>query len=337
MMTLRLMTTFFESVDSKWRSPIADAIASRWIGDDADVVALRASANFVFRAVESEEANILRFNHVSEREAGPIEGELAFIEHLVSLGIRAAQAVKSRKGRLVESVETQMGEFHAVLFEALPGKHRAFADMDPPALDAWGRCLGRVHAGSRGFESGSRPSWLDHIRLAERWIPESEGPALEELRFLEEHLRGLPEDRENFGLIHFDFELDNILWHDGEPGLVDFDDCAFYPFEADIAFALRDLFEDRVTGIDPRHETLQAFLEGYRSVRDLSEGAVERLPLFLRLHNLISFARIRRSMGEGPGSDDPPWALDLRERLSGTLQKLRREFVESPVRRIGGR
>jgi len=58
--------------------------------------------------------------------------------------------------------------------------------------------------------------------------------------------------------------MDNLLWRDDEIGIVDFDDCAYYPFAADIALALRDLWEDKVALIDFEDERLQTFVAGYR-------------------------------------------------------------------------
>ena len=52
-------------------------------------------------------------------------------------------------------------------------------------------------------------------------------------------LGALPVDRDRYGLIHFDFELDNLYWRDQTIGMLDFDDCAHYWYAADIAFWLK--------------------------------------------------------------------------------------------------
>ena len=49
MMKLSLMAAFFDTADDGDRySPIADEIAARWLGPDADVTHFRSSENFVF-------------------------------------------------------------------------------------------------------------------------------------------------------------------------------------------------------------------------------------------------------------------------------------------------
>jgi Ser/Thr protein kinase RdoA (MazF antagonist) len=319
MMTLSLMTRFFATVGPDWRSPIADQIVARWLNSEADARRLRASANFVFTVRAAEQRYILRFNHESERQPSAIAAELEFIEHLAGRGVHAARPILSLAGNALESVATDLGVFHAVLFEALPGQHLEFAELTPDVFAAWGRALGELHAASRGYRSTGRPTWHDHVTMAREIIPRHLVALRAELDRLEEALHGLPVDDAEFGLIHSDFELDNIKWHEGRPGIVDFDDCACYWFAADIAYALRDLFVDRPRGVDLNDSRFQSFIQGYRSARHIADSGLHCLPLFLRLHNLVSFARICRSLGDGPEADEPPWTSDLRQRLNAKL------------------
>ena len=67
---------------------------------------------------------------------------------------------------------------------------------------------------------------------------------------------------EGIGLVHGDFELDNLKWSHGIPTAFDFDEAAVSWFAADVAIAVRDIAD--------RPELLAAFLSGYRSVRALT-------------------------------------------------------------------
>jgi len=82
-------------------------------------------------------------------------------------------------------------------------------------------------------------------------------------------LGALPASPATSGLIHFDFELDNLVWRGEAVGILDFDDCAHYWYAADIAFALRDLFDG---GADLDH----------RSFREFVGGAMPRTPPWTR-------------------------------------------------------
>ena len=286
MMKLSLMAAFFDTADDEDRyAPIADEIASRWVGPDGDVIHRRSSANFVF-SVAAGEDYFLRFNHESERAIPHIEAELHGIDHLAERGVRVARPVVAESGARVERVETDLGFFHAVLFEALPGVHRDFDDLDETAFAHWGRALGKLHAASLDIEV-DRPTWAEQLADLRHLIPIEEESALSELAFIEDRLDGLDGDPDEFGLIHFDFEMDNLLWQGDEIGIVDFDDCAYYPFVADIALALRDLCDDKVAHVDLQDERLQTFIAGYRQAKPLDEKALWLLPLFIRLSNLV--------------------------------------------------
>jgi len=300
MMSLSLMSRFFETADEgDVHSPLADLIASRWVDDTAAVEHRRSSANFVFTVQSGGSRYFLRFNHSSERTVEQLQAELDYLHHLADRGIAVALPVASYSNRLVETVPTELGDFHAVLFEALPGEHLTFDGMNGADLQRWGRELARVHAVSERFDASSRSTWQDHIQMVRRLLPGTEEAALGELKYIEEQLEQLPVEPGRFGLIHFDFELDNLLWEGNKVGIVDFDDCAYYWYEADIAFALRDLYDDRVVNIDLTSDRLQAFVQGYQMEHELPPDALARLPLFARLHNLVMCAKLYWSLGAG--------------------------------------
>ena len=88
MMKLSLMAAFFDTADDEDRySPIANEIAARWLGPDADVTHFRSSANFIFSVV-AEKNYFLRFSHESERDLPHIEAELDAIEYLVLVNVQ---------------------------------------------------------------------------------------------------------------------------------------------------------------------------------------------------------------------------------------------------------
>ncbi|MCP5021799.1 MAG: phosphotransferase [bacterium] len=331
MMTLQLMRSFFQSVTSEGRSPIADLIAAHWVEGDAVVEAYRASANFVFSVEALGERFFLRFNHESERNIEAIRAELAFQQHLGSSGIHVDAPIRSTSGNWVEQVSTEMGRFNAVLFKALSGEHREVDQLDLNSFRIWGRSLGELHAAGVEFSCEHRPSWREHIQLAGQMIPCGERGAHLELQAIGEALGRLSSGGGDFGLIHFDFELDNLKWHDGQVHVLDFDDCAFYWFEADIAFALRDLFDDSCDQVDLECPRVRMFFDGYRSVKHLSEEALGRIPMFVRLHNLLSAARLTRSLGTGADSKEPGWIINLRGKLEDARRCFLRPASKSPI------
>ncbi len=291
--------------------------------------------NFVCEVTAAGQRYFLRFNHSSERAWAPIAAEVRYLEHLSRQGLRVARPIQSRFGEYVETVQTEIGTFHAVLFEALHGREMEIDELDERHFELWGQVLGRIHVASEGFTTPDRPSWSDHIALAKRFLPPREHCAREELAFVEEQIKELPVGPDSFGLIHFDFELDNIKWQQDEVAVLDFDDCSFYWFIADIPFALRSLFHDCVSRVKPADPRFQAFMKGYSALRPMPVNAAGRIRVFLRMHNLITFAKILRSVEETTG-DEPVWTADLRKRLARKLDQYRQEFQSYPLRAFAG-
>lgn len=192
----------------------------------------------------------------------------------------------------------------------------------------WGKALGELHQAAQGYAQAGRPTWADHVTMVAETLPADEQAARQALAEVHKQLNQHAVNQQNFGLIHYDFELDNIVWQAEQPGLIDFDDSAWYWFAADIAFALRDLFDDKATKIDLQHASLQQFVAGYRSVKTLDQQELDQLPLLMRLHNLISFAKLHRSLASGPTADDPAWSVGLRQRLLANMQLCRDEFSQ---------
>jgi len=96
---------------------------------------------------------------------------------------------------------------------------------------------------------------------------------------------GQPPHRYN--LIHADMRLANLLVSDEETRLIDFDDCGMgwlmYDFAAAISF-----IED-----DPRIPALkEAWLGGYRTVRDLDTEDIAEIDTFVMLRRMALLAWI---------------------------------------------
>ena len=275
----------------------------------------------------------MRFNHASERTVEYLAAELAFIERLAGRGLRVARPLPSQAGNLVESAMTEIGLFHSVLFEFLPGQRRELDELDMQSIEAWGRALGQVHQVSQGLKIGGRLDWSGQIDLLRQIVPKSERVVWREAAAVEELLVNLPTSSASYGLIHYDFEPDNLVWSEEGIGFFDLDDCAYDWYAMDISNALcSELFDDRIERFDLSDFRLQGFIKGYRSVRNINEQELRWMPLFLRLDNLTAFTRVYRSIADDPLENEPRWMVDLRLKLSQELDKLRASFQGYPVR-----
>lgn len=334
MMKLSIMQELVSTVNDEWESPLANEILQRWENDGEPAKYWRASANFVFffnDKSDNRRDRVLRFNHADERSAETIRAEIAHVNALIDKGIRVAKPIPSLAGNDVESVSTELGLFHAVAFEALPGEQLEIEELTSEQFARWGVALGELHNASTYHEGykPARPSWTDHLAWVADYLPATETAALRMVDKLKHQLETLPINERNFGLIHYDFELDNILWHEEQPGIIDFDDCAWYWFVADFALALGDLFDGSVDKVDLHNESFQQFLEGYRRVRPINDEELARLPLFVQLDHLITFAKLHRALTPINPNGELPWMPELRHKLAAKMDFLRGEFLAS--------
>lgn len=297
-------------------------------GFDADSVRfVRASANFVCVFRKEGRRHFLRFNLASERSREAVEAEVRLVAWLHSQGVAVAAPVPSAHGRLVETIDTALGQFHAVVFVGLEGDHLETSDCQAEQFQAWGAALGRLHrvmTSYRDPSTANRPTWQNHLALALPYV-ESDPVLLAEWELLKQWATTLPTGPDDFGLIHFDFESDNLCWHNGMIGILDFDDCAHYWYVADIAYALRDLFAE---GADLAHPIVHAFVGGYRGEHHLNEELLGQLPMLLRLHGMYLYGRLSRALDLPADQELPDWLRRLEAKLQHRLEMYRKSLAQ---------
>lgn len=311
-------------MDSEWRSPLAEEILTRWSYDEGTVYFLRASANFIFIFQREGKPYFLRFNDSSERDIKAIEAELKIVAYLTKHELNVVQPVLSRNENYIEVVETTCGTFNCVVFEGLSGQHYELEELTDDQIYKWGQALGELHSTLKNMPDQlleSRPSWRERFNIAREVIPSSELSAHQELEQLESWAEGLSFAKENYGLIHYDFELDNILFDNEKMNMLDFDDCTGHWFLADIIYALRDVGE-----FDIHSPVIREFIRGYKSKTELDETLLKVADKFDRMHKLNSFAMLIRTVDIKESEDDPEWLLNLRNKLAGYIEEYRRSF-----------
>jgi Ser/Thr protein kinase RdoA (MazF antagonist) len=319
MMSLSVKWSVDRLTDAKGYNPVAEQIVKRWPHDPGSARFFRSSANFQYIFHHDGNQRFLRFAHSSERRQKSINAEIALIRWLAEEELAVVHPVRSRNGCFVETVASDWGTFHAVVFDALEGIHLEIDELDEASFRAWGAALGRLHATTKrhsGQVSNARSTVRDHLAQAKHVLPKDASAVWEELHRLEASLDALPVDHATYGLIHFDFELDNLIWQGRTAQMLDFDDCSFAWYAADIAFALRDCFD---AGADVSTPSVRAFLGGYAAQTQLADQQIAQIPLFSRLARLIQFARIARALDLARTPDQPDWLSKLIDKLENRM------------------
>lgn len=323
MMRLSTMWKVDHTIGANGSSPVAERIMERWEHDRDSIRFFRSSANFVYVVRHDDTPYFLRFADSSERRREAIEAEVDLVTWLAGRGIAVSRPVWSRNGQLVETVVTDHGTFHAVVFAGLAGAHLDLSDLDAARWRAWGAALGRLHTTTKDYAEPSavaRRTWRDDLALAGDVLTADTPWVRDEIQRLGTALAALPVGRDTYGLIHGDCELDNLCWRDDVVEILDFDDCAHHWYVADIAFALRDLFAGNV---DLHDRSFREFVRGYAMHHPLDECLLAQVPLFLRLAALLGHARLARALDLPADGTYPDWLVGLRRKLEGRLAAYR--------------
>lgn len=320
MMKLSTMVRVVATTDADGRSDVADRILESWGHDRGSARFFRSSANVLFVSRKDGTPYFLRFAADSERRREEVEAEVDVLRFVAASGLEVAAPVASRNDRFVETIETRVGVVHAVVLTALEGDVLEMDELALPQFRRWGAALARLHAVHATLPDPlvvRRRSWKDDLRLAGLHVATSPPAVRREVDLLGEMLAGAPAEPAHFGLIHFDFELDNLVWTESGIGMLDFDQCARYWYAADIAFALGDLFEER---FDPANAAFQAFMAGYGDERAVDPDLLAAIPTFLRLHHLLRYAGLRRALDLPSMDGQDEWVVQLWNKLASRVQ-----------------
>lgn len=318
MMKLSLMRDVFETVNSDWDCELASELVKNWNHNTDWVKMGRASANFVCYIKNNEDYYVIRFNHDSERSHEKYKSEIDLLLYLESKNISVSKPVLSNSNKYVEQEQTKYGKFYSTVFECINGDQNEIENLKNKDFATWGESLGKLHKSFKELPEGCIIKRDSHEKMFEDIIkkhPPKDDIELKEVEHLRQFFKTLQKSESNFGLIHYDFELDNVIWNDEGLHIIDFDDSIYSWFVADIAYALRDIFDDGKE-FKPNDERYLLFIKSYRNEVDISEEELSQIPDFYRLHHYITFKKLQRSVDLDLSDTNPDWLNDLITKLT---------------------
>lgn len=308
----------------------ATQMLKNWEHDAESLTFWRASSNFIYAFQINGKPHYLRFIHEEDNSIANIQSELDFMLYLIDKGFATVTPVRSIHGNWIESISTENGRYYGVVFEQAKGESISFEQMSSHHFEEWGQSLASLHLLSESYTSDaiSRKSWVDALDFILSVLQNhpQEQEALKEHERLKAWLTALPSDAGNYGLIHYDFETDNVFYMKEESrfSAIDFDDSMYHWFMMDITSTLSDLIEQNDS---ESKRNIQHFISGYTSVKHLDNGSLEMMPRFQRFADLYTFARLLRCM---ENIDDlphlPEWVNPLKQKLLNGCDRIRSEF-----------
>ena len=275
----------------------------------------------------------LRFVPASEKRYEDIQEEVHLLESLKLQGYNVPEIIKSIRGEKLVIQNTPWGEYYAVVFEGVGERSLENVTLTETLAFAYGAFLSEFHSLSKKTLNHqiTRKSVLDHLDDMELKVygnaayPNS---IFIEIIRLRNEFEKLSLENETYGLIHYDFELDNIMVDLNSETLyaIDFDDSMYGFYGQDIERAVNSIQSE----IDfPESEAfIHTFLEGYQSNGGSITHYLENKTLFKSFADLYSYVRVSESIKES-WDHEPEWMINLREKLIVGNQEYINELSES--------
>ncbi|GAA0314908.1 hypothetical protein GCM10008967_01770 [Bacillus carboniphilus] len=210
--------------------------------------------------------------------------------------------------------------FIVACYEKFNGSRLRFREVEEEGkwelVEEWGKTIGQLHRITKEYTPSNqvkRPDWNEEELLKiEEFVKSPPQKVLQYRDNVIEQINQLAINSDVFGLIHSDIHSGNFLIENGKINVFDFDDCSYHWFASDIAIALyytmlgRDYHkEDNREAIANRF--LEHFLKGYKTENTIPREAIESIPLFLRLRDIVLYAVINKKLD--------PDTLDENDRL----------------------
>jgi Ser/Thr protein kinase RdoA (MazF antagonist) len=315
---------------------LAHMVLSNWESDNVDSDLLnyyRISSNAVYWCRNQGNTFFLRFASAEEKSKEKILAELEFLRYLRESGYPAVDTILSKAGNELEEVNTPWGIYYAVAFKKASGKQISEIPLTDDIIFGLGKSLGKLHKLSSEYNpvNNKRNDWNETMDWMEDVLSNfpDELAAKSELSMLKDYFLKLPTTKDNFGLIHYDFEPDNVFYDEITKTYnpIDFDDAVYHWYAMDIEQALDSIKDDMSE--DQVEPAINQFIKGYRSEYTISDDILKLLPIFRRYADLYGYVRVLRSIEE-KWNNEPKWMVDLRTRLENLLNR-RKCYFTKPI------
>ena len=244
-----------------------------------------------YRAETSDQAYYLKVYKHGRRTRMDVTEEVRLLNHLAANSVSVAKPVMRQDGHYVSQLAAPEGTRYAALFEAAHGV--AGHEGNHSRIEAFGEMVGRMHIAADQMREPYRRSHLDMRHLVDdnllaiaplmahrgadfRLI----GQVAEECKNRISEL--LPKSKPEYGICHGDLHGGDVCYDKNhKPVLFDFDSSGLGWRALDIGvFLASDDWMDTTAEAEARRQRrLAVFLDGYSSIRKLTEPELSAVQL----------------------------------------------------------
>jgi Ser/Thr protein kinase RdoA (MazF antagonist) len=253
---------------------------------------LNTLANDSYEVVTLDGHFALKVYNATARKPQEIQWELELTLHLIENGAPVAHPVAGTDGNYLQTFSVDDEDRVTALFEWAAG------EKPKPELSTYvllGEAAARIHSAADSFTSDLPREEFDARELFDHQLSRMKKPLegsgqWQRVYDLTERMRKIVSNPKlNYGVIHNDLTLDNIHLYNSKLIVFDFDSAA-KSWRAAEPWGVLKASDDR----------FQAWLEGYRSVRDFSQEDEQAVAAFMIIEDIrnvvwkLGFARSSR-------------------------------------------
>lgn len=266
--------------------------------------------NFVYEVYKDGQPYILRITHSSHRSKEEIASELDWMQHLYKAGLSVPEVYTSINGQFVEVIPASDDSvFFGCLYARAKGEAVGVRSekFDEQLFTLWGETTGFMHRATKTYSPSygikKRARWdEDELLQIEKHYPSGDQQLIENAREVIARISELPQNPDQFGVIHTDIHSGNFFYDGDKIHVFDFDDASYQWFASDIAIPL---FYSVFYKIPPSQQEerqqfsdlfLKAFIKGYIMENELPEGWKAQVPLFLMLRDVVLYAVLHKKI-----------------------------------------
>lgn len=220
--------------------------------------------------------------------------EVNWTNYLFNQGIGVPMIIPSINGSLIENIMLDQEKL-VVLFQAASGIHLPRSQWNKTVFRNLGQQMGRMHRVSKGYMKSGIKHWYECEEYDFlKYIPAEEKTIREIAHEVAKNIKELPQDNSNYGLIHGDLCLENILVDsDSKLTMIDFQDCEKHYYAYEIVVPIYSALEYSFSGgeniRDYERSITRALIDGYKEENELSSEMLMKLPRFLKLKELFEY------------------------------------------------
>jgi Ser/Thr protein kinase RdoA (MazF antagonist) len=265
--------------------------------------------SYVFEFIQNGKERVLRITPPNQDvDLLSINAILAWMDYLGKHGAAVTRPVPSSSGNLIEVITLDSDQFLCVVYEKVHGELAetlSFDQWNSQLFEDLGRAVGRMHALAKRYRpidaALTRPEWdqIGNCFNPINRLDSSQADILKRKTEMIGFIQALPKHPGDYGLIHSDLHLGNIMVDlpANRVTILDFDDCCQGWYAMDIAMTLFDILVVYPVADKPRFakQFLEEYLIGYRQETDLSQFSIESLPHFLKLLEIGTYTQVYRS------------------------------------------